>query len=100
MPSHHSIRGSGITRAQIANLAQGGTFIAYSNQIKYLRVLAKSLGRNDIEIVSTNILCDGGAQMLGREFPDLDMDHFTFASCTDDERHVFIEARQLRCRKF
>lgn len=64
-------RGSGRTTKQMLQAPQGALYIWVNDHLYYPKELAKELGRDDLTIISPNLL----GYQRGRQYPAVILDH-------------------------
>lgn len=66
-------RGQGTTTRQLQQIEQNGLFVWCNSHLKYPRDLARRLGREDINIVSPNMLSMN--EFRGKKYSEVIVDH-------------------------
>jgi hypothetical protein len=72
----NSERGTGRTKAQMLDAPHKAIFVWCNGQLHYPRVLARHLGRTDLEIVSPEQI-EHWQNFMGRELTGVVVDHAT-----------------------
>lgn len=93
-----SQRGQGFTTLQMRRAPNGALYIwPASGSLHYARLLAKFLGRDDLEIVNTSILERDAERLRGRTLTGIVLDHAIEA--TGDELDLLRALRKRLVRR-
>jgi hypothetical protein len=87
-------RGKGYTRQQMLEAPQGALFIWCNERLHYPRDLAQHLGRDDLRIVSPDILGRGRYRLYGLRLSAIILDH---AAAPNAEEQATLDEARARC---